>query len=188
MAGLTVTDLLLAGLRGRPGAQEAPRPENPLFDRAFYAENNPFVVKGGIDLYVHYSYFGCRNGYDPNPYFSSAWYLAHYPDVAATGANPLDHYLDRGALEGRNPSPAFGTWLYLMLYPDVRASGVNPLQHYLLCGKAEGRLAPPACLVSSLAAMEGSASADDLPQSADADATIGLMRGWTDKLLAARRP
>ncbi len=67
-----MADLLLAGLRGRPPVLEEPRPENPLFDRAFYAENNPYVVKGGIDLYVHYSYFGCRNGYDPNPYFKSA--------------------------------------------------------------------------------------------------------------------
>ena len=185
MAGLSVSDVLFAGLRGRK-PEEAPRPENPLFDHAFYGANNPHVVKGGIDLHVHYSYFGCRNGYDPNPYFSSGWYWAQNPDVAATGANPLDHYLDSGAVEGRNPSPAFSTWLYLMLYPDVRASGMNPLLHFLQCGKAEGRLAPPVCLVPSLATMQGAAP-EDVPKSADAETTIGLIREWADKLAAAQR-
>lgn len=182
MAGLRIKDLLLAGL-GRSPAQEAPRPDNPLFDRAFYAEKNPHVVKGGIDLHEHYSCFGCRNGYDPNEYFDSAWYIAQNSDVAGTGANPLDHYLERGAVEGRDPSPAFSTWLYLILYPDVRAAGMNPLQHYLLCGKAEGRIAPPACVLTSLAAMQGGAPAD-VPKSNDASTAIRLMRQWTEKLLA----
>ena len=106
--------------------------------------------------------------------------------MKATGANPLDHYLERGALEGRNPSPVFSTWLYLILYPDVRAAGMNPLLHYLQCGKAEGRLAPPVCLVPSLAAMQELAEADGLPDTADAQATIALLRTWIEKLVAAR--
>lgn len=181
MAGLTVTDLFLAGRRARKTADDPPPPENPLFDRAFYAETHPHVVKGGIDLHLHYAYFGCRNGYDPNPYFRSAWYREQYPDVRATGVNPLDHYLERGLIEGRNPSPVFSTWLYLLLYPDVRASGMNPLLHYLIAGKAEGRLAPPVCLVPSFVTMQGPAAADDI-RSADARATVAALRAWLDRL------
>jgi hypothetical protein len=143
------------------------------------------VVRGGVDLHLHYAHFGCRNGYDPNAYFRSAWYRTEYPDVKATGANPLDHYLERGAIEGRNPSPLFSTWLYLILYPDVRAAGMNPLLHYLQCGKAEGRLAPPVCLVPSLAAMQKPIEVEELPETRDAQATIVLLRAWVDKLAAA---
>ena len=188
MAGLTVTDLFLAGRRARKAAEEPPPPDNPLFDRAFYAETNPHVVKGGIDLHLHYAHFGCRNGYDPNAYFHSAWYRTEYPDVKATGANPLDHYLERGAIEGRNPSPLFSTWLYMLLYPDVRASGMNPLLHYLVAGKAEGRLAPPVCLVPSLAAMQGPVEAQELPRTAEAAAVTAALRVWLDKLAEAGRP
>ena len=164
---------------------EAPaRVVNPLFDRAFYAESYPLVVKGGKDLYDHYVYFGFRNGYDPNPYFDSAWYLAQNTDVAATGANPLDHYLGVGATEGRDPCPGFSSWLYLLAYPDVKSSGANPLLHFIQHGQAEGRRAMPVLLFPSQTTMSAAQDDDvDARSLSAAEPTIRLIESWIGKLL-----
>lgn len=165
--------------------QRAREPANPLFDRDYYARNNPDVVDGGVDLYDHYCYFGYRHGCKPNAYFDSGWYMAEYPDVAETGVNPLDHYLRIGANEGRNPSPAFSTWLYQMFYPDVRTSGMNPLLHFMTYGMAEGRRAPPICLVPALRTMRLACTDDiEVASLTSAEVFIRRLRDWSECLLA----
>ena len=115
------------------------RGPHPLFDQAWYIENNPDVVNAGFDPLSHYIRFGRAEGRKPNLFFDPAWYLGRYPDVAAAGVDPIQHFMHRGAAEGRDPSPVFQTRWYVQQYKDVAASGMNPLAHYLRFGKTEGR-------------------------------------------------
>jgi GT2 family glycosyltransferase len=110
-----------------------------LFDRDWYVEQNPDIVRSGADVVLHWLVEGWKEGRDPNPFFDADWYLAQNPDVAAGGLNPLLHYLQRGALEGRDPNPLFDSDWYLAQNPDVAASDVNPLVHYMRDGYLEGR-------------------------------------------------
>jgi GT2 family glycosyltransferase/glycosyltransferase involved in cell wall biosynthesis len=110
-----------------------------MFDRDWYVEHNPDIVRSGADVVLHWLVEGWKEGRDPNPFFNSDWYLAQNPDVAADGLNPLMHYLERGALERRDPNPLFDSDWYLAQNPDVAASDVNPLVHYVREGYPEGR-------------------------------------------------
>lgn len=87
------------------GAWENKMP-NPLFDSAFYLENNYDVYISGINPLLHYILHGWEEGRDPHPMFSTNNYLTTYPDVAESKMNPLLHYLKHGVLEGRSTSPA----------------------------------------------------------------------------------
>ena len=110
-----------------------------LFDRNYYSQNNPDVVRAGLDPLGHYLQKGGLEGRNPNPFFDSAYYLTQNQDLAEIGVNPLAHYLTFGAREGYNPIPLFETSYYLTTYPDVRDCGINPLKHYLQFGFKEGR-------------------------------------------------
>lgn len=115
------------------------RPKNPLFDAAYYLDENPDVRTSGVDPYVHYLRKGILEGRNPHPLFDTDWYLERNPDVLRSGVDPLLHYYQFGAAEGRDPHPMFDTDWYLERYPDARSSGINPLQHYCQQGAAENR-------------------------------------------------
>lgn len=112
---------------------------SPLFDRAWYLQQNPDVAAAGVDAALHYVKAGAFEGRSPSPLFDTAYYLRHNPDVAQARKNALLHYLEVGAAEGRNPNPYFDTAYYLREYPDVERDGTNPLVHFLLFGNSDGR-------------------------------------------------
>ena len=101
-----------------------------LFDKEWYLQQNPDVMRAGISPLRHYIRTGAFEGRDPNPFFDSDWYLSDNPDVATAGINPLWHYLRRGALEQRDPSPQFNTRKYLQMHPEVALAKLNPLAHF----------------------------------------------------------
>jgi hypothetical protein len=82
------------------GRQHGRNP-HPLFDTAFYLQQNPDVEAAGMDPLVHYIVFGSLEGRHPHPLFDSTFYLAENADVAAAGLDPLSHYITHGAAEGR---------------------------------------------------------------------------------------
>lgn len=86
------------------GAWESKNP-NPLFDSAFYLENNYDVYISGMNPLLHYILHGWEEGRDPHPMFSTNDYLKTYPDVVESKMNPLLHYIKHGILEGRSISP-----------------------------------------------------------------------------------
>jgi glycosyltransferase involved in cell wall biosynthesis len=69
-----------------------------LFDEEYYLNEYGVVSNSGMDLLLHYLYFGYKEGKNPNPYFDGKRYLSQYPDVKKAELNPLLHY----ALWGNN--------------------------------------------------------------------------------------
>ncbi len=128
---------------------KAGRDPNPLFDTAWYVEQNPDVAREGANPLLHYLGAGAAEGRDPNPFFSSAWYLSAYPDVAGSRANPLAHYLAHGSAEGRRPSPRFDLDFYLRQLAQDEPGRAEPLTHFLTRGRGQGLKPAPA--VSELA-------------------------------------
>ena len=120
------------------GAFEGRSP-HPLFDVAYYLDENPDVKSAGAEPLTHFLTVGAAEGRDPNPLFDCSYYVTLYPDVGRDGTNPLMHYASDGWREGRRPSPAFDTEYYLSQHPDVRLLDTNPLAHYLEWGRSEGR-------------------------------------------------
>lgn len=77
----------------------------PLFDIAWYLQQNPDVAALNKDPIEHYLKYGAKEGRTPGPDFDGNWYISHYPDVAQSGINPLVHYIKFGQVEGRQTSP-----------------------------------------------------------------------------------
>ena len=119
------------------GRQESCNP-HPLFDTAFYLEQNPDVAAAEIDPLVHYITHGAAEVRRPHPLFDSRFYLDQNTDVAQAGIDPLTHYLTHGAAEGRTPHLLFDNAFYLAQAPELAANGLNPLIHYLTRGAGEG--------------------------------------------------
>jgi hypothetical protein len=88
------------------GRQQQRNP-NPLFDTAFYLDNNRDVVTSGMNPLLHYIRFGADERRNPSPYFDTGYYVDNNPDVVESGINPLLHYLRQGAKEGRGPNRLF---------------------------------------------------------------------------------
>ena len=101
---------------------------DPLFDRQFYLEHYPDVIRSGIDPAAHFLLYGARESRQPHPMFDTAYYLAANPDVAAAGLNPLLQFLRKGWKEGRLPNPLFDPNWYAARYG--LADDVNPLLDY----------------------------------------------------------
>ncbi len=141
------------------------RDPNPLFDTAWYAEQNPDVARHGANPLLHYLQAGAAEGRDPNPFFSSAWYLSAYPDVAGGGANPLAHYLSHGGGEGRRPSPRFDPDFYLRQLPQDEPGRAAPLTHFLTQGARRGLKPAPDMLEMAGEPVEW--------------ADIGVLKAWT---------
>ena len=88
------------------------------FDENWYRQNNPDVIKAGIDPLQHYLEYGGFESRTPGPKFNSAGYLETYTDVRHSGVNPLIHYLKFGKTEGRLP---YGAQIEAELVEDMLA-------------------------------------------------------------------
>jgi glycosyltransferase involved in cell wall biosynthesis len=64
----------------------------PVFDAAYYLENNPDVAAGGADPFEHFLGFGAAEGRNPAADFDVAFYVNRY-GALLDGQNPLLHYL-----------------------------------------------------------------------------------------------
>ncbi len=64
----------------------------PVFDAAYYLENNTDVAAGGADPFEHFLIFGANEGRDPAADFDIKFYVNRYGDMLG-GQNPLLHYL-----------------------------------------------------------------------------------------------
>lgn len=66
---------------------------SPLFDSAWYLQENLDVAQAGIHPAVHYLHAGAQEGRNPGPKFDTNAYLAEHPELAGAGVNPLLHQL-----------------------------------------------------------------------------------------------
>ncbi len=64
----------------------------PLFDAAWYLDQNRDVAEGGADPFEHFLAFGVAEERDPSPEFDIKFYLGRYGKYLR-GQNPLLHYL-----------------------------------------------------------------------------------------------
>ena len=120
-----------------------------VFDWDYYYDNNPDVVKAGVDLPTHWQDHGFQEGRQGAPEFSAKFYRARYLDVqqrcgAKDYACVLQHWLDEGIEEGRQGSAEVSVSSYLARYGDLRnAFGKDnypdALDHWLNSGEDEGR-------------------------------------------------
>jgi glycosyltransferase involved in cell wall biosynthesis len=108
---------------------------HPLFDTAYYLENNADVDFATINPLLHFWRYGWKEGRNPHPLLDVRYYLKKYKDVEELGIDPLSHYLFAGAREGRDPSPFFSSAKYCE-YLDQEDG--NPLVHFVLSGAYRG--------------------------------------------------
>lgn len=92
---------------------------SPLFDSAFYEQQNSDVRTAKIDPAMHYFLFGWKEHRDPSEHFCTRLYLQNNPDVAASGMNPLLHYIEHGQEEGRKISLAVNIPMQIVFDSDV---------------------------------------------------------------------
>ncbi|MFH0780609.1 MAG: hypothetical protein V2B20_01465 [Pseudomonadota bacterium] len=59
-----------------------------LFNATYYLQNNPEIMKSGINPLIHFIEYGCREKQNPHPLFDTSYYLENNPDVAKSGMNP----------------------------------------------------------------------------------------------------
>lgn len=76
------------------------------FDADFYADCNPDLHGGNLDLLEHYILFGWKEGRDPARWFSTRFYRDTYARAADYGIDPLTHYLIWGKAQGFRPNPS----------------------------------------------------------------------------------
>ena len=75
----------------------------PVFDAAYYLDNNRDVAAGGADPFEHFLSFGWAEGRNPAADFDVKFYLNRYKAVL-NGLNPLLHYLANRRFGGVFPS------------------------------------------------------------------------------------
>jgi glycosyltransferase involved in cell wall biosynthesis len=114
-------------LERRLGGQVSPV---PVFDAAYYLENNPDVAAGGADPFEHFLIFGVAEGRNPAAEFDLAFYQGRYGAVLA-GENPLLHYL------ANRESGAF-----LPMRPEVEAGAAGAARKAVRAGAAFEEFAP----------------------------------------------
>src|SRR4051812_23489641 len=66
-----------------------------LFDDAFYRGAYADMRDADLDLYIHYTCFGWKEGRSPNAYFDTNYYLQQIEDDTAI-LDPLSHYVLHG--------------------------------------------------------------------------------------------
>jgi hypothetical protein len=103
--------------------------QSGLFDTGYYFANNPDVVANGVDLALHFTMQGWKEGRKPSPGFDPQFYLRQYPDVAASGMNPLLHYVRSGREEGRQILPG----------PEARFASLNGTEVQVTSPPGEGQ-------------------------------------------------
>jgi glycosyltransferase involved in cell wall biosynthesis/SAM-dependent methyltransferase len=111
---------------------------HPLFDPAWYLQENPDVVKSGIEPLQHYVNSGWREGRSPHPLFDVRYYLSQVPELAEIGIEPVAHFIQNGARAGLKPNPLFDPTWYAVFNRKSMASGENALIHYATRGWKEG--------------------------------------------------
>lgn len=77
----------------------------PVFDGAWYLDQNRDVAEGGADPFEHFLAFGASEHRDPSPDFDVKFYLGRYKKNL-NGQNPLLHYLsniDNGLFLPKRP-------------------------------------------------------------------------------------
>jgi lipopolysaccharide biosynthesis protein len=121
----------------RHGAREG-RLASPLFDPAYYLEENPDVLEAGTEPLHHFLGTGAAELRNPHPWFDIQFYSEQVRLLTELDLNPIAHYLRVGARTGRDPHPEFDSSWYLDTYPDVASSGANPLVHFLTRGNDLG--------------------------------------------------
>lgn len=142
------------------GKKKRHKPEpDPLFassafDWDYYYDNQPNVVKSGMDLATHWKNNGFNEGRRGSLEFDAKFYRDRYLDVqaqckASDRMCVLRHWLDTGLQSGRQGSPDVAVATYLDRYPDLqRAFGPNDyiaaMEHWLESGEDEGRNPRPA--------------------------------------------
>jgi GT2 family glycosyltransferase len=111
----------------------------PLFDGAYYGEQNPDLEPRLGARLAHFLEHRGRDGSNPHPLFHSHWYRDQCDALASSGENPLVHYLREGERLGLTPNPLFDPAVYLAANPDLAGLEISSLIHYLDCGGREGR-------------------------------------------------
>lgn len=111
---------------------------HPLFDQAFYLQENADVRGGGFNPLLHFIFHGQSENRKPNAYFDPLWYREANSDVASSGMPPALHFALYGAIEGRNPGPDFDSLGYRMQVGQAALGNLDPLSHYLTIGRAVG--------------------------------------------------
>jgi len=107
-----------------------------LFNKEYYAQENPDVVEAGVDPWTHYISCGMQENRAPSPLFSPDFYQDEVPGLAEPA---IQHFLLRGGLEGHDPIPmGFDCRWYMSQHPEVARSRTNPLIHYLRKGLVLG--------------------------------------------------
>src|SRR5699024_4319148 len=79
--------------------------ESGLFDAAWYAGNNPDVLRAGYGPLEPSCRYGWRRLRDPSPGFDVWWYWASHLDPSRESLNPLVHYALVGREEGLETFP-----------------------------------------------------------------------------------
>lgn len=111
---------------------------HPLFDQAFYLQDNEDVRIGGFNPLLHFVFHGQAEDRKPNAYFDPSWYRQTNPDVANSGIPPALHFAMYGAAEGRNPGPDFDSLSYRLQVGQAALGHLDPLSHYLTVGRKAG--------------------------------------------------
>ena len=113
--------------------------ETPLFQETWYLQNNPDVLKNGMDPADHYRLYGEAEGRRPNPYFDPRFYSGKSTAARAFKGLLLEHFATRGWKNGVNPSAEFSLRLFGEAYSDLLDDTINPLS-YFIENAAAGRL------------------------------------------------
>ena len=108
---------------------------NPLFDSAWYLDNNPDVAAAGMNPLEHYLRFGHAEGRNPNRIFNVRWYRKNYLNCRnERGKEPLTAYAVSGFMERKVPAPG----LRALSKSSIRMSrhGPKPLLECLESGRS----------------------------------------------------
>ena len=119
-------------LTGGDAAGESP---HPLFDPAWYLQQNPDLAD--VAPLQHYLRSGGWELRSPHPLFDARHYVAQWPAGSITALTPLTHYVRVGGAAGASPHPLFDAGHVLSQRPDLGVAGVNLLLHYLRTGADE---------------------------------------------------
>jgi GT2 family glycosyltransferase/glycosyltransferase involved in cell wall biosynthesis len=111
---------------------------HPLFDQAFYLQENADVRNGSFNPLLHFVFHGLPENRKPNGHFDPLWYREANADVANSGMPPSLHFALYGAMEGRNPGPDFDSLAYRLQVGQAALGNLDPLSHYLTVGRAAG--------------------------------------------------
>jgi hypothetical protein len=118
------------------GEQEG-RIAHPLFDAAFYADENAEALLASRHWpLAHFVSGGAQAWRNPHPLFDMAHYHGQNPQLAP-GEDPPTHYLREGWRLGLSPHPLFHPAWYRAQMPEAAAE-TPPLLHFIQEGAAAG--------------------------------------------------